>query len=72
MTLPDGPQVADFGLARECLRTDAMSRVGSVQWAAPEVRLDQTYSPPYVHLLLVRLTAGGCVFLGAAWPDLLP
>lgn len=37
-------KVADFGLARECLHTDAMTRVGSVQWAAPEVLLGQGYS----------------------------
>ena len=37
-------QVADFGLSRECLRTAAMTRVGSVQWAAPEVLLGHGYS----------------------------
>lgn len=37
-------KVADFGLARECSTTDAMTRVGSVQWAAPEVLLGQGYS----------------------------
>mgnify|MGYP000982516575 CR=1 FL=1 len=37
-------QVADFGLSRECLHQAAMTRVGSVQWAAPEVLLGQSYS----------------------------
>ncbi|EOD14138.1 hypothetical protein EMIHUDRAFT_66624, partial [Emiliania huxleyi CCMP1516] len=40
-------KVADFGLACEYLRSDhsqAMSRVGSVQWAAPEVLLGEAYS----------------------------
>jgi len=37
-------KVADFGLSRECLQTAAMTRVGSVQWAAPEVLLGQSYS----------------------------
>ena len=37
-------QVADFGLSRECVRTAAMTRVGSVQWAAPEVLLGHGYS----------------------------
>ena len=37
-------QVADFGLSRECLHQAAMTRVGSVQWAAPEVFLGQSFS----------------------------
>lgn len=38
-------KVADFGLAREYQRqTATMSRVGSVQWAAPEVLLGGDYS----------------------------
>ena len=37
-------QVADFGLSRECLQAGTMTRVGSVQWAAPEVLLGQSYS----------------------------
>ena len=37
-------KVADFGLSRECLRPGAMTRVGSVQWAAPEVLLGKSYS----------------------------
>jgi hypothetical protein len=37
-------KVADFGLSRECLRPGAMTRVGSVQWAAPEVLLGNSYS----------------------------
>jgi len=37
-------QVADFGLSRECLHSAAMTRVGSVQWAAPEVLLGHSYS----------------------------
>ena len=37
-------RVADFGLSRECLHAGAMTRVGSVQWAAPEVLLGQAYS----------------------------
>uniref|UniRef100_A0A7S4C3N4 Protein kinase domain-containing protein n=1 Tax=Chrysotila carterae TaxID=13221 RepID=A0A7S4C3N4_CHRCT len=37
-------KVADFGLARECSHTAAMTRVGSVQWAAPEVLLGEGYS----------------------------
>jgi len=37
-------KVADFGLSRECLQPGAMTRVGSVQWAAPEVLLGKTYS----------------------------
>ena len=37
-------RVADFGLSRECLHATAMTRVGSVQWAAPEVLLGQRYS----------------------------
>ena len=37
-------KVADFGLSRECLQPGAMTRVGSVQWAAPEVLLGQSYS----------------------------
>ncbi len=37
-------KVGDFGLARECLRTQNMTRVGSVQWAAVEVLLGTTYS----------------------------
>ena len=36
--------VADFGLSRECLQPGAMTRVGSVQWAAPEVLLGKSYS----------------------------
>ena len=36
--------MADFGLSRECVRTAAMTRVGSVQWAAPEVLLGHGYS----------------------------
>ena len=36
--------MADFGLSRECLQPGAMTRVGSVQWAAPEVLLGQSYS----------------------------
>ena len=37
-------KVADFGLSRECFATAAMTRVGSVQWAAPEVLLGKKYS----------------------------
>ncbi|KAL1527197.1 hypothetical protein AB1Y20_015876 [Prymnesium parvum] len=37
-------KVADFGLSRECMQPGAMTRVGSVQWAAPEVLLGETYS----------------------------
>jgi len=37
-------KVADFGLSRECLQPGAMTRVGSVQWAAPEVLLGKSYS----------------------------
>ena len=37
-------KVADFGVSRECLHAGAMTRVGSVQWAAPEVLLGQVYS----------------------------
>lgn len=37
-------RVADFGLSRECLQAGAMTRVGSVQWAAPEVLLGKEYS----------------------------
>jgi len=37
-------KVADFGLSRECMQPGAMTRVGSVQWAAPEVLLGQSYS----------------------------
>uniref|UniRef100_A0A7S3APK2 Protein kinase domain-containing protein n=1 Tax=Haptolina ericina TaxID=156174 RepID=A0A7S3APK2_9EUKA len=37
-------KVADFGLSREYLQPAAMTRVGSVQWAAPEVLLGQSYS----------------------------
>ena len=37
-------RVADFGLSRECLTTGTMTRVGSVQWAAPEVLLGHGYS----------------------------
>jgi len=37
-------KVADFGLSRECLHAGAMTRVGSVQWAAPEVLLGHSYS----------------------------
>ena len=37
-------KVADFGLSRECFATAAMTRVGSVQWAAPEVLLGHGYS----------------------------
>jgi len=37
-------KVADFGLSRECLQAGAMTRVGSVQWAAPEVLLGKPYS----------------------------
>jgi len=37
-------KVADFGLSRECLHPGAMTRVGSVQWAAPEVLLGKSYS----------------------------
>ena len=39
-------QVADFGLSRECQGPGpaAMTRVGSVQWVAPEVLLGHGYS----------------------------
>ena len=41
-----GVQVADLGLSRECedCNPAAMSRVGSVQWVAPEVLLGHGYS----------------------------
>ena len=34
-------RVADFGLSREFQQTDAMSRIGTMQWVAPEVLLGQ-------------------------------
>ena len=37
-------RVCDFGLSREFWHTHAMSRVGTLQWAAPEVLLGQPYS----------------------------
>ena len=37
-------KLADFGLSREMWKTDPMSRVGTVQYIAPEVLLGQPYS----------------------------
>jgi serine/threonine protein kinase len=37
-------RVADFGLSRECWSTQQMSRLGTVQYAAPEVLLGKPYS----------------------------
>ena len=37
-------RVADFGLSREFAHTQPMSRVGTVQYAAPEVLLGKAYS----------------------------
>jgi len=37
-------KIADFGLSREVHQTHAMSRVGTLQWVAPEVLLGQKYS----------------------------
>lgn len=37
-------RVADLGLSKECWQAGPMARVGSVQWAAPEVLLGQSYS----------------------------
>ena len=37
-------KVADFGLSREFARTQSMSRVGTIQYVAPEVLLGQPYS----------------------------
>jgi len=39
-----GVKVADFGLSREYLQTNAMTRVGTLQWVAPEVLLGECYS----------------------------
>lgn len=36
-------KVCDFGLSRQAFETAAMTRVGSVQWAAPEVLLGVAY-----------------------------
>ena len=38
-------KVCDFGLSREAFLTAKMTRVGSVQWAAPEVMLGMAYGP---------------------------
>ena len=46
VTADGSVQVADFGLSRECHGSGpaAMTRVGSVQWVAPEVLLGHGYS----------------------------
>lgn len=46
VTADGSVQVADFGLSRECHGPGpaAMTRVGSVQWVAPEVLLGHGYS----------------------------
>ena len=36
--------MADFGLSREMNHTHAMTRVGTLQWVAPEVLLGERYS----------------------------
>ena len=38
-------KVCDFGLSRSALLTAKMTRVGSIQWAAPEVLLGVAYGP---------------------------
>lgn len=42
-------KVAEFGLSREVFDPAAMSRVGSVQWAAPEVLLGLEYDTSCDH-----------------------
>ena len=37
-------RLADFGLSREFHHTNAMSRVGTLQWVAPEVLLGKSYN----------------------------
>ena len=37
-------KVCDFGLSREAFVTNAMSRVGSVSWASPEILLGLAYN----------------------------
>lgn len=42
-TAPERIKVCDFGLSKQAFETAQMTRVGSVQWAAPEVLLGISY-----------------------------